>query len=99
MAADYETFTVQFPEFAGADTAQVNAILAAADLEIDREIWNAKGDQGQMYLAAHKLALSPYGNNAELVLKQPNPGPHGETVYGTHYDSLVRQCASGFRVA
>lgn len=100
MSATYETFISQFPEFSDANEAQVEAILAAADIEIDRDVWGeAKGDQGQMYLAAHKLALSPFGNAAELVQKRPKDTPHGETHYGVHYDALVRQVASGFRVA
>lgn len=97
--ATLEVFVVQFPEFADTNPAQVNVFLAAADLEIDRSVWGAKADQGQMYLAAHKLALSPFGNNAEMVLKKPNEGMHGETVYGSHYDALVAQVSSGFRVA
>jgi hypothetical protein len=96
--ATLETFLVQFPEFGDTNPAQVQAFLDAAELEIDRDVWLAKGDQGQMYLAAHKLALSPYGNASEMVLKKPNPGPHGETSFGTHYDSLVMQVSSGYRV-
>jgi hypothetical protein len=89
----------QFPEFADAATDLLDRMLAAAALEIDADIWLAKYDQGQMYLAAHKLALSPYGNSMQLVLKQPEDTPHGSTIYGVHYDSLVMQVASGFRVA
>jgi hypothetical protein len=99
MAVTRATFVAQFPEFADTNTPQVEAVLAAAELEIDREVWGAKGDQGQMYLAAHKLALSPYGNAATMVLKKPNDGAHGDTVYGSHYDSLVSQVGSGWRVA
>lgn len=90
---------IQFPEFRDADEALLEAILAAADLEIDREVWGAKADQGQLYLAAHKLALSAYGNAAELVQKSPSPSPHGETLYGVHFDNLVSQVSSGWRVA
>lgn len=99
MAVTYETFVTQFPEFDGANAGQVDATLAAAELEIDRSVWGAKSDQGQMYLAAHKLALSHYGQAAELVQKKPKDTPHGETTYGVHYDSLVIQVGSGFRVA
>lgn len=78
----------------------LSAMLAAAQLEIDATVWNAKSDQGTAYLMAHKLALSPFGNKARLVAdKRPGDGPHGQTTYGAHYDSLVRQVASGFRVA
>ncbi len=99
MAASRATFIIQFPEFADTLETLVEAILAGAELEIDREVWGAKGDQGQMYLAAHKLALSPFGNNAQMILTPQAPGAHGQTVFGTHYDSLVRQVSSGFRVA
>lgn len=94
--ATVSDFLAQFPEFVNTNTAQpalVPAFLAAAELEIDREVWGAKGDQGQMYLAAHKLSLSPFGNNAELTAGS------GVTTYQVHYDSLVRQVSYGYRVA
>lgn len=96
VAASVATFLGQFPEFTNTHAQRptlVPAMLAAAELEIDREVWGAKGDQGQMYLAAHKLALSPFGNNAELRAGS------GVTPYQVHYDSLVMQVSSGFRVA
>lgn len=86
-------FVVQFPEFEGVDTDLLQVHLDAAELEIDRSVWLLKGDQGQGYLAAHKLALSPFGNNAKLVAKD------GSTTYQVHYDRLVRQVSSGFRIA
>lgn len=88
----YAQFITQFPEFSAADAAQVGAMLAAALLEIDQSIWRAKADQGQAYLAAHKLALSPFGQGTRLVAKD------GTTTYFKHYDMLRRQVASGFRV-
>lgn len=96
MAVTLDSFVTQFPEFANtatADAAYVQAVLDAALLEIDLDVWNEKADQGQMYLAAHKLALSPFGNNAQLVADSK------ETTYLAHYERLVRQVASGFRVA
>lgn len=92
-------FVVKFPEFAGAEDPQVQAFLDEAELEIDREVWLEKGDTGQGYLAAHKLALSPYGNAARMILTKPEDTPHGNTTYGVHYDSLVMQVSSGYRVA
>lgn len=91
-------FRAQFPEFTQVADATVNPILAAALLEIDPDVWGVKADQGQLYLAAHKLALSPFGNNAKMVTPA-GKGTHGTTYYGQHYDSLVMQVASGFRVA
>lgn len=93
-----EAFLLQFPEFAGVPAAQVNAMLAAALLEIDATVWGAKADQGQAYLAAHKLALSPFGNAARMVIKNVADTPHGQTPFGVHYDNLVRQVGSDGRV-
>lgn len=86
-------FLKQFPEFASTDLDLVKAMLDAADLEIDRSVWGPKGDQGQAFLAAHKLALSPFGQGTRLVAKD------GTTTYERHYMKLVGQVASGFRVA
>lgn len=96
--ADRAAFIVQFPEFTNTATGLVTAMLAAAALEVDADVWGAKADQGQMYLAAHKLALSATGNAARMVLTKPADTPHGTTPYGIHFDSLVLQVASGFRV-
>jgi hypothetical protein len=83
---------VQFPEFGAVDTTFLQAHLNAAVLEVDANIWGAKVDQGIMYLAAHKIALSPFGNNAKLVAKD------GTTTYEKHYSRLKLQVSSGFRV-
>jgi hypothetical protein len=92
--ATVSQFLAQFPEFENTNTkrpALVPAFLAAAELEIDRTVWLAKGDQGQMYLAAHKLSTSPFGNNARTS---------GESsTYLIEYQRLVMQVSSGFRVA
>lgn len=89
---DRATFIVQFPEFADTNAAQVEAILAAAALEIDVDVWEAKADQGQAYLAAHKLALSPFGNNAQMVATGSGAG-YEATVYGAHFLRLMTQVA------
>lgn len=85
-------FLTQFPEFKTADLSLIQAMLDAALLEIDVSIWRTKADQGQAYLAAHKLALSPFGQNVRLVAKD------GSTTYYTHYQALRSQVASGYRV-
>jgi len=92
-------FRIQFPEFNNAGDAQVQAFLDAALLEIDADVWLGKADQGHGYLTAHKLALSPFGNAARMVIKNVADTPHGQTTFGVHYDNLVRQVSHGFRVA
>jgi Protein of unknown function (DUF4054) len=100
ILADFRT---QFPEFRGVNDSVVTAMLGAAFLEIDVCVWGGystvtgtpgtKADQGQAYLTAHKLATSPFGQNAKLVAKD------GSTTYFKTYMTLVRQVSSGFRVA
>ncbi len=86
-------YRVQFPEMNGVSDGLVQAMLDAALLEIDVDLWGAKADQGQAYLASHKLATSPFGQNARMVAKD------GTTTYERNYMKLVRQVSSGFRVA
>lgn len=77
--------------------AQVQANLNAASLEIDQSVWGPKADQGQAFLTAHKLALSPFGQNARMVIKDQK-GFDLTTTYQVHYKALVRQVSSGYRV-
>lgn len=92
--ATYATFVIQFKEFAPLDQPYVQAFLDAAALEVPSAIWGAKQDQGIFYLAAHKLASSPMGNNARTtVVSADNP-----TTYLAEFRRLVRQVSSGFRV-
>jgi hypothetical protein len=83
-------FRQRFPEFQNAPDLFVQAALDAAALEIDPCAWGAKADQGQAYLAAHKMALSPYGNGVRVLV-----GRDPVTTYWVHYDALVRQVAHG----
>lgn len=84
-------FKVQFPELRSAGDPLLQAFLDAALLEIDLEIWGNLADQGQGYLAAHKLTLSPWGQNARL-------STDGVTTYQVHYENMRRMVAVGFRV-
>lgn len=79
-------FRIQFPEFQNAPAEWVQAYLDAAALEIDPDIWGPKADQGQGYLAAHKMALSgPKMMNSKDAV----------TSYEIHYKALVDQVAKG----
>jgi hypothetical protein len=92
-------FILRCPEFARTGEAQVEAFLADAALEVDADVWGEKTDLGIYYLTAHNLALSPYGNAAQMVIDNDENTPHGNTVYGVKYDTLVMQVSSGYRVA
>lgn len=87
--ATLPAFRVQFPEFASVDDPMVQAWLDAAALEIDQVVWGEKAPQGHMYLAAHKMALSPYGQAARLAKNAT------DTTYNDHFTRLVGIVACG----
>lgn len=84
-----EVFREQFPEFKNLGDSMVQAFLDAAALEVDADVWGTKEDQGIGYLAAHKMALSPYGQTARL-------GGKDSSTYKAHYEDLVRQVGCGW---
>jgi hypothetical protein len=86
-------FFARFPEFKATDTTLVQAAMNDAALQIDSSVWNTLAGVGQGYLTAHRLALSPFGQNARMVAKDGK-----STTYKTHYDYLVGIVGSGFRV-
>lgn len=104
----YAGFIAQFPEFKNVDATLIQVHLDAAALELDQNVWGLPGiltptptvgtryDQAHGYLAAHKLALSPYGANVRLDPKTVDPKT-GMTTYNIHFQSLVKKFAQGFR--
>jgi len=89
---DRAAFLVSFPEFAKASPELVDAKLAEAARRIAPDVWKEKTDDGIGYLAAHLLAVSPFGQQARLVAKD------GGTVYEETYKQIKREVASGPRV-
>lgn len=57
-------FRARFPEFATAQDALVNACLTASAAETSSEL--DAYDEAHGLLAAHKLAISPFGGMARL---------------------------------
>jgi hypothetical protein len=92
-----EAFLTRFPEFKSADTALVMANLNDAALMIDSGVWGVQAAVGHGFLTAHRLALSPFGQQARLVLSDKKGGAP-KTTYKAHYDELCRIVGSGFRV-
>lgn len=63
------TFVAQFPEFTTASTlkpAMIQGALDAATATCDAARWGALYQRAVFTLAAHKLALSPFGENQRL---------------------------------
>lgn len=99
MALDVTSFLARFPEFKRAPLDLIESKITEAELQIDSAVWNTKTDLGAGYLAAHLLALSPFGQHARLVPANMKP-TRGEalTTYEREYKRLVKIVASGFRV-
>ncbi len=82
----------QFPEFRTVSDSLVRSMLGAAALELDLSVWGpfgvdpgpqTKADQAQMYLAAHKLAVSPFGQAAKMVMDARTG--YNRTTYGMEF--------------
>jgi hypothetical protein len=86
-----DDFLARFPEFAGADLSLIDAMLNDAFFEIDPLVFGPLAGSGHGYLTAHKLALSPFGQNARLEAKD------GMTTYYVHFRQLVAKVSGGFR--
>jgi hypothetical protein len=85
-------FLARFPEFSRTDTTLIASALNDAALVIDPSVWGSFAGQGHGYLCAHRLALSPFGQQARLVTKS------GSTTYWEHYEALMNVVGSGFRL-
>ena len=86
-------FLTRFPEFRATDTSMVAAALNDAALQIDCTVWGNLAGVGHGYLTAHRLALSPFGQNARMIADDAE-----STTYKAHFDYLVGLVGSGFRV-
>jgi hypothetical protein len=90
-------FRAQFPEFRTVQDPLIAAMMGAAALELSPCSWGAygvdpgpqtKADQAQMYLAAHKLAVSPYGQAAKMVMDKRSG--YERTTYGAAFLLLLK---------
>ena len=89
-------FIARYPEFKATSTDLVGAMLNDAALMIDCGVWGPKAGQGHGYLTAHRLALSPFGQQARMVIPAKGTTPATST-YKVQYDELVGIVGSGFR--
>ena len=105
--ANLNQLRAQFPEANGVSDILCLAMLNAASLDMSTLVWGAfgvlggpstKADQGQMYLAMHKLAVSPFGQNAKVKIDGKKVG-YARTTYGEEFLLLQRGVTGGFRVA
>jgi len=92
MSWSVAAFKGEFPEFAATDDPIVAAALVRAEQRVDPIVWGEKTDQGVAYLAAHLLALAPFGQNARLASNS------GTSIYHEEFRRLQREVAAGYRV-
>jgi hypothetical protein len=93
MAVTSDSFLAFFPEFQPAGIRQIDEAIAEAVRNTDAAVWGDKTDDGVKWLAAHLLALSPFGQQARLSSKE------GKSTYGKRRRQLVLSTTPGFRVA
>lgn len=93
MAVTSTDFLARFPEFGKQpDLVLIDRVLVEAARSIDPDVWGDKTEDGILYLAAHRLAISPYGRQMQLVARD------GSTTYGAEYERMKRAAAAGYRV-
>ena len=93
MAVERRDFLARFPEFEPASKGMIDEAIAEAARNVVGGVWREKNDDGVRWLAAHLLAISPFGQQARLISKD------GSTTYGKRFAELVRSVTPGFRVA
>ena len=89
------TFKARWAEFAPCSDSLVDAALAEALEEVDERVYGAKADAAVGLLAAHKLSISPQGQQSRLDPKAQQDGPHGTTTYGCEFDGLAKIVGGG----
>jgi len=81
MAVTAAEFKIRFSEFSQVADTDIDPKLADAQAFLDEGAWGSTDlyERAVFYYAAHLLAISPYGQQLQLV----NDG--GKTVYGELY--------------
>jgi hypothetical protein len=90
MSLKLVTFRARFPEFANLPDATLLDAIDRGAAQSDATIFGDLVDESTGYLAAHFLALSPYGQQARLV------GANESTTYYIHWRRLANKKAAGW---
>jgi hypothetical protein len=83
------TFKARWSEFAPIDDALVQSALDEAAREVDERYFGARTDDAVGLRAAHRVAISPMGQQARLESDK------GATTYGALYDEMARSVGGG----
>lgn len=97
MALDPAAFKVRFPEFAGTSDPRVQAALDQAARRVDTRLHGDRSDDALGCLAAHLLAVSPFGRPAALDIRTDEGEATGRfsDPYLKEYKHLCRLAAGG----
>lgn len=87
-----KAFKLRFQEFDQTDGTLIQSALSEAKSELDEKTWGARYQAGVFYLAAHKLACSPFGEPMRLEKKE------GETIYLKEYQRMLKSLGFGMQV-
>jgi hypothetical protein len=90
VTVTFASLTARFPEFANTESAVVTAAIAEATEECDERVFGDSYDHAVALLAAHKLSVSPYGQQARL-----KADADGRTTYLAEWERLARRRAGG----
>lgn len=85
-------FVARFNEFAETDPALIQATLSESQAELDESTWGKRYQSGLFYLAAHKLACSPFGEPMRLEKAA------GDTIYLKEYQRMLKSLGFGLQV-
>lgn len=103
MSVTVSSLTTRYPEFAAAKPAQVQACIDDAMTQVNASAWGDRYDRAVSLLAAHFLALSPFGLGLQLgVRRDPERNDttdNGSTVYEQQYLELRASNIVGLAVA
>lgn len=83
------TFRIRFGEFETAGDPLVQACLDAAATELNVTEIGAPFDEAHGLLAAHKLAISPYGRAARMLNED------GKSTYETEFHNVMARAVPG----
>ena len=90
MALPITTFRARFPEFQSLPDATVQDAINRGAAQSDSTIFGDLVDESTGYLAAHFLALSPYGQQSRLSNATES------TTYMLHWRRLATKKAAGW---
>lgn len=95
MPVSVATMKSKHREFADLDDSVVETALDDALSEIDAKVWGDLADRGQRLLAAHMLAMSPFGATAGL---RAGSGANQTSIYWGQYEDLRKRVGTAYRV-